>query len=380
MNAVRASRERRVLLVIDSLGSGGAQRQLVTLAAGLARSGYDVSLFNYYPQYDHFRSEVEAAGVSIIDVEKRSRFDFLPVHRLRRAIDETAAGTVIAFLDTPNVYALFASIGKDVRVIVSERSAFVGGSPSGAKRLKYQVYRWADHLVVNSYHQADNIREHFTWSERLLAVVWNGIDLDVFRPRSVSGEDRKPLQLLGVGTVQPGKNVRGAIGALDLAVKQGVDVSIAWAGKVIESATSRNEYEPCCQMIKEQGLESHWTWLGECGDMPGLYGHYDALIHPSFFEGLPNAICEALACGVPVLAGNVCDHGRLVQDSVTGKLFNPQDVQDIARALTDFAAVSGEERQRMGELARDFAQNNLSIGGFVQAYRSLIDAVHGEKS
>src|SRR5690606_21739605 len=89
--------------------------------------------------------------------------------------------------------------------------------------------------------------------------------------------------------------------------------------------------------LAAEGVADRWRWLGRREDVPELMRAHDALVHPAFFEGLPNAVCEALASGLPVLASRVCDHPRLVGED-RGLLFDPGSPEDIAAALERFAA------------------------------------------
>jgi glycosyltransferase involved in cell wall biosynthesis len=108
--------------------------------------------------------------------------------------------------------------------------------------------------------------------------------------------------------------------------------------------------------------------------MHEVYQDYDALVHPSFKEGLPNAICEALAAGLPVLAGDVCDHPLLIQDGINGWLFDPGDPQSIADALLNFSRQSDTERVEMSTEARRTAETSLSMDMLVDEYvRVLYD-------
>jgi glycosyltransferase involved in cell wall biosynthesis len=105
--------------------------------------------------------------------------------------------------------------------------------------------------------------------------------------------------------------------------------------------------------------------------MHTVFPEYDALVHPSFIEGLPNAICEALACGLPILAGDVCDHALLVEHNVNGYLFDPGLSESIAESLVAFAELSPGSRQRMGIASRRLAEEKLGVNRLVDEYETL---------
>jgi glycosyltransferase involved in cell wall biosynthesis len=177
----------------------------------------------------------------------------------------------------------------------------------------------------------------------------------------------------------PKKNAIGLVRALGSYRKQfGEPCTVRWAGKVSNHASSHQEYDDASGLLTELGLGDRWVWLGERSDVPQLLHNCDALIHPSFYEGLPNAICEALACGRPVLASRVCDNPRLVQEGETGFLFDPNDPQDISDAMKRFVNLAPAERRTMGQRARRFAESTLSLARYVSEYERLFERLVGQ--
>lgn len=131
-------------------------------------------------------------------------------------------------------------------------------------------------------------------------------------------------------------------------------------------------------MITKYGLEGNWNWLGERSDIHTLLTDHDALILPSFFEGLPNAICEAFACGKPVLASKVCEHPRIITEGKNGFLFDPNNPEDIADVIHKYNNLSIELKDKMVYSARDYAEDEFSNEKFVNLYELLVlDLVKG---
>jgi hypothetical protein len=117
----------RILMFIDGLGSGGAQRQFAHLAGGLAARGHTVTVAVYNDQ-DHFAPLIRAAGVQIIRLPKPSRFSLRPVLAFAKLYRRRRAQVSIAFLRTPAIKAELARlVVPKMRIIAAERSAFWGG-------------------------------------------------------------------------------------------------------------------------------------------------------------------------------------------------------------------------------------------------------------
>jgi len=364
----------RLLFVIDSFGSGGAQRQMINLAIGLARRQHSVEFFIYHPQYRHFAQVIEDAAIPVHIFHKTQRYSLAVVLALRALIQRGNYDIVLAFLDTPSLYAELAMLGtQSTALVVSERYMFPPGKLSFKKRLMQQCHSMADRITVNSYHQRQRMIEEFPWMQNRITTIYNGVDLDRFLPDPLNEEtEHASVSLLAVGTVVRKKNPVALAQALVHCRRQlGIMPTIKWAGKQDKSPDGLQTLAYTNDILKENGLQSCWDWIGEQGDIPGLLRKHDALVHPAYFEGLPNAICEALACGRPVLASQVGDHSRLVSQGVTGFLFDPEDPTSIARAIAEFASLTSAARAVMGKRAREFAETHLSLARYVDTYENL---------
>jgi glycosyltransferase involved in cell wall biosynthesis len=368
----------RILCVIDNLGWGGAQHQMAHLASGLRRRGHDVELFVYHPAFDHVAGIVREAGVRVVAFQdKRRGPDLGVVTALARHLRRQRVDAVIAFLAAPSIYAaLAARLVGGVPVVVSERGSFRPERLAPVIRLQRQFYRLAAHVTVNSHHHRERMLREFPWLEGRISTIWNGIDTDRFRPAPSPEAPATPLRLLGVGTVVPIKDIETLARALvELHRSGGPEVFVDWAGQVLESPASKAVVERVGSVLEAEGLGCRWTWLGLRKDVSELHRAADAIVHPSAREGLPNALCEALASGRPVIASRAADHARLVGEGERGFLFEPGDPASLAAAIARLADVGPAGRAALGASARAFAETSLSLSAYVEQYERLLERV-----
>lgn len=358
----------KLLFVIDNLGSGGAQRQMVTLAVGLTQRGHQVEIFTYHDA-DHFTHAARRAGVTLHLHPKPSRFSIRPILALRALISNGRYDGVLAFLETPSLYAEIANVGRATPpLIVSERSSYSRATLGWQGWLKQWMHRSSDAITVNSYHQCKNMIQIFPWMAKLISVIWNGVDLDHFDARPLPEPKDGELRVQVLASLTRAKNPLSLAKAIARCRDHyGLLVNVNWAGvtKDSEGGAVRNETDAFLQAAK---LTAQWSWAGEVKDVRPFLADCDVVIHPSVLEGLPNSLCEALSCGRPILAGDIGDHARLVDGGANGLLFNPEDSDDIANTLSRYARLNGDERRQMAESARNFAERKLSIQQFVEAY------------
>jgi len=363
-----------LLFVLDCLGSGGAQRQMVNLAIGLQQRGHKVDFFIYYPQYRHLADRLEKAGIEVFTYAKSNRFSLNVIYALRQRIKSGNYSVILAFLDTPNLYAELARVGArtNSKLVVSERFMYPKGNLPATKWIMQQFHHLADHITVNSHHQRRRMEIEFPWIQGKLSTIYNGIDLQEFFYKNDHMSESKHLEILAVGTIRQKKNPIGIIHAMSIyRQRYGTPFVVRWVGKKAPSKDSQQVFEESVQLLAHFGLTDYWEWLGERSDIPELLNQHHALIHASFYEGLPNAVCEAMACGKPILVSNVCDHPRLVQQGETGFLFDPTSPEEIAQAVHQLATMNVLRRKTMGYRARIFAERELSADVYVRNYELL---------
>ena len=361
------------LFVVDHLGLGGAQRQVVELARGLKHRGHGVEILVYFPQYRFFRNSVDESQIAVHECEKGSGFSFKVIKCLRELRRNGRLDMVISYLSNPNIYAELANLtGGHGRLIVSERCSHHDDRSwlgSNARRLLHML---SDCVVTNSHTHAEWLRRKW-WLRNKVACIYNGIDLTPAPPVRLLPARGADFRLLAVGRICPQKNVLGLIAALDVFYREhGYVPQVSWAGKR-EDGQDAQVYERRVQELLEQlpAVRARWRWLGEQPDMLRLLLEHDVLVHPAFYEGLPNVVCEALAAGMPVLVSNVCDHALLVADNERGFIFDPDDARSIADAIGRITQLSATQWRQFCTDARKYAEENLGSHKMAAAYENV---------
>ena len=364
----------RTLLVIDSLGSGGAQRQMVNLALGLKKRGFDVELFIYHPEDKFFFQALLDKNINVVEYDRRMVTPFRLALQLCREINLRKKEVVISFMDGPNMLSGFSRLLNFGRftLIASERTNSLADRSRFQRLVKVSVHSLSSKVVSNSHAEGRWLKSFF-WLRRKVKVIPNGYELPD-KARSVKGL-RKGLCVLVVGRIHTSKNGLNICKAVTrFHKKMGWAPEIFWVGrqeKDLGSIKMRHEMDTVIKGDSE--VAARWNWEGEQRDVKSYLNTADVLVHASHFEGMPNAICEALCAGVPVIASDVGDNHMLIEQGVTGFLCNPDSDASICEALENFVTQSQAARQVMSESAFKFAKANLSVEKMVDAYQFLIE-------
>ena len=348
---------------------------MASLAVGLKKRGHEVELFNYFPEHDFFRGEIEESAIPIHDAGKGKGFSMSVLFKLGLVLRRGKHEVALSFLNAPNTYLeLSRFLYRSTKRVVSERSNHVG-----AKALPFQrgLHRFASRVVANSFSHKDWLETRHPWLAKKLSVVYNGVDTDIFAAPPGTREDREKMNLLAVGRVGPEKNPLNLIEALRLFHgKRGWMPSLTWIGREDDTDAGRNyrrEVDGVLDTFPEG--KDKIRFVGEKKAIHSELARHDALVHPSFYEGLPNVICEALSSARPVLASDVSDNAKLVAQGERGFLFGPGEPESIVSALERLADLTPEEWIRAGENARKYALENLSMEKMVSRYEKLLSNV-----
>ena len=357
---------KKILLFTDSLGSGGAQRQLVGLAIMLKNAGYDSTVATYF-NLDFYKKQLDDVGIRnvlIPDADNSKK----RIMAVRRFFKLEQPDCVIAYQETPSIVACFAKLfGCKFMLIVSERNTTQHISFN--ERIRFFLYHWADVIVPNSYSQQRFLESHYPWMNKKISTISNFVDLQKFE-FSLKEKQEIPLIVIAA-SIWPPKNAVGFIKAVRILKERGLYFRVEWYG-VVE--TYVDYLTQCRDMISSFGVEDYIKLLPKSKQIHIKYRDCDFFCLPSFYEGTPNVICEAMACGRPVICSAVCDNPVYVADGENGFLFNPAKPETIAAAIERALKITDDEYQQQCRKSREKAELMLSEKVFINKYINVIES------
>lgn len=245
------------------------------------------------------------------------------------------------------------------------------------------THDWGDALIVNSVGIQRELERRARIPATRIDVVENGVDLERFHPLDevTMARERRMwgLEHLRV-LVMPGRlsrqknqwNVIRAIAKLKSAGKWPADVRVVFAGRGsppwMESGLR--------SMAHGFGITpAELEFAGVVREIERLVGLADGILLPSHFEGLPNAVLEGMASGVPAIVSPAANVDQLVTDGVEGVVCTSTSASAISTALERFFLLSPEQCRSMGSNARAHAERRFSTERMITRTTAIYDRV-----
>lgn len=359
----------KILFLIDSLGSGGAQRQLSTIAPKLKLKGFTVEVLCYYSG-DFFLAPFANNNIKVHNIHANN---FIArIYKLRRFIRSGGYTAVISMLPTPDFINCISAIGGHKwQVITSERS----GTNNNFKGFKNKLYSWArrysDAIVCNSHAASQLWAQHYPKYTHKLKVIYNTVTTATTTSHYEIRKNSRTLFIVGA-SYQSIKNPKGLIEAVNLlSDDEKTKLKIDWYGKKSVTHGKTLHFDEAQKLIENYSLTEIITLHDRTEEIHDKLHCADVAVLISQYEGLPNIICEAMTLSKPILLSEVSDYNSLA-DSSNGILCKWDDPTSIATALSKFIAIDNETLLRMGRSSKQKATELFSEEKIINEWSEVI--------
>lgn len=358
-----------VALFVPSLRGGGAERAMVTLANGFADRGLGVDLVLARAE-GVYLSEV-SPGVNVVDLQSHRVLASLPA--LVRYLRQRRPQAMLSALSHANVIAIMACMLSRiaVRLVVSERSNL---SMSSSKPQNWRArimlplmrmgYPKTDGVVAVSGGVADDLARTIDLSRDRISVIYNPVVTPELLEKSREpllhpwlGEGKPPV-ILGVGRLTQAKDFATLIRAFArVHAKRDCRLVILGEGEL------RGELE---RLVASLGIVDSVQLPGFSGNPFAWMSRVRLVVLSSRWEGLPNVLIQAMACGTAVVSTD-CRSGpdEILEEGKWGALVPVGDVEALAGAIATTLDTPREQLPDVRRRAGDFAQG-LAVDGYLQ--------------
>lgn len=358
---------RNITLIISSMRSGGAERVMMKLANTFASAGHNVNLILFTPETEKPFYNIDK-NVNVISLNCLS-YNKSPIiyvkniiyclYILRKTIKKLSPDVIISFLESVNLATLIATFNLNIPVIISER---IDPAYHRISRLymlgRTKIYPLCNRLVVQTQSVYDFFPKHFS---KFINIIPNPVN----SPSLLKNNQSDVLNhFVTVGRLTKQKDQITLLNAFAKFIKINKEAKLTIYGEGEERSALES-------IIQNLSLQKHVSIPGTISDIQGTLIQYDAFIFPSLYEGFPNALCEAMSIGLPVIASNVTGNKDIIDDGENGLLFTAQDVDALLNCMIRLQ--EKDLREYLAKNAKNIADTYSDAKIYKQWYKVIDD-------
>lgn len=369
----------KVLQVIPTLDRSGAEKQMVMLATGLPRDQFRVEVAAL-TRSGPLAADLRAADIPTHLIGKRFKVDPFALARLARLVRRGHYDVVHTWIFAADSYGRVAARwGRVPAVVVSEMAVDVWKG-RGERAVDRWLARWTDRVVGNS-DAVVRFYEQMGIPSAKLSMIPSGIadepalaEVDPAAVRTELGILADAPVALFVGRLADQKGVADLLDALDLLQHVRPDLR-TW---IVGDGPLRDRLRERARGFRLDG-DRRVQFLGHREDVPRLLAACDVLVLPSYYEGMPNVVLEAMQAGKPVVATAAPGTTEVVAAGETGLLVPIRNPPALAQAIRQVIADPALAR-RFGEAGRGRVASEFSASAMIAHYARLYCDIAGTRS
>lgn len=354
---------KNICITINSLVSGGAEKQCLLLAKALKPYHNTIvvilSARSIYPPH-----------ISVIEKEGLAHV-FLAKNPLKRACEFTnllqkrKIDIIFSFLPTDTVWAaIFGNVARVPYIIGGIRSSYL---PWIKHLILRAVHNHLLNYTITNNYSAYNSSIEFGFKNKVL-VIPNGIEIRPFSPRRKL--DDKTITIISVGRLVKSKAYETAIKCIAL-LKKILKNNYELKYKIVGHGP---EQDSIAANIEYYGLGEEIELITYPSDIYELLESSDIYLSTTTFEGISNAIMEAMNCALPLVVTDAGDNSRLVLNNKNGFLTAIHDYKDMAEHLC-FLIENPTIRKQMGMKSYKHLVKSFSFEAFQNKYLNLLEHI-----
>lgn len=350
-------KNKNIVFFIGTLGNGGAERVISILTGKYAEQKVPVEIVLYYDEEPFYNIHPDVK-ITYIERMTSSRNLLKNIFWLRRYFKKNA-DVVVSFLAQFNMIALAAAFGTGIPVIVADRN----DPRHMPKQAPVRIARnWLYHLAKTVVVQTQHNKDYFSKAlQKKCKIIYNPVDLQDQKGMALQTE-KKP-RIVSAARLMKQKNQLMLIEAFARVKKDFPDYTLTIYGE----GPFREELE---KRIGELGLEESVHLPGKVQNVFDCIADAELFVLSSNFEGMPNALIEAMCLGLPVISTRVSGATDLIEPGKNGLLSDVGDTDQLTLCMKQMLA-DPELRRNCAESALAL-NDRLNVTGIMQQWLDCV--------
>jgi glycosyltransferase involved in cell wall biosynthesis len=366
-----------MLIVFSGNTSWSMYNFRLSLIKEFVHSGYQVCIVA--PE-DEYTEKIRAEGIRVITVKKLKRSGNNPIQDFNLFLEYVKIykylqpAFIFHYTIKPNIYGSLAAKICNIKSI----SITTGlGNAFSAKSLLYYFAKYLYKIssvyalevwFLNSSDKSVFLNNNIIPESKSFILPGEGVDTSVFTPTLHAPQNAKTTFLM-VSRMLYDKGIKEFVEASKLLVKKGYALSSSLLGQI----DNDNPEAIALEIIEKWQQEGNVKYLGSTKDVKPYIENVDAIVLPSYSEGIPRILLEAASMGKPIITTRIPGCTEIVEDGVNGYLCETKNVEDLAAQMEKLILLTADERKKMGEAGRKKMQESFDEKIIIQIYKAKCD-------
>jgi glycosyltransferase involved in cell wall biosynthesis len=362
-----------IVLAIQDLNVGGAERQVLELSTGLKTLGHNVTICCLNTR-GVLAEEAMGRGIEVVCLNKKHKYDFRIIFRLVKLLKQKKADVLQTYLFGADLWGRLAGRLAGVKVLLTSNRS--GGRHYEKKEYWFDRLLWplADGIISNTQSGRELLHHKLKIPLEKLYFVPNGYNFNKFNNLPARNEVRRELSLSDsdyvaviTGSLKPIKNHKMLIEAAKVISKKYNNIRYLIVGK------GPLEKE-LIALVENYGLKKQIIFTGQRLDIPRLLSSADMGVLTSKWEGYSNSIMEYMVAGLPVVATDVGGVRDLVSPDKTGYLVPSGDAPAMAQKIVELFNAP-EKAEEMGRAGKEWVHQNCDFQILALKVTEICDSI-----
>lgn len=356
----------KLLFYINVISGGGAERVISNLSNQFSEDGFEVVLVTTYATKNEYEIKKKVKRLNIEDNTdlKRNRLlkNFVIIKSLRKIICEEKPDVAVSFMEEPNFRLLLSSVGQNVKTVVSVRNdPYKEYSGIVGKIISHMLLPFANGCVF----QTQDAKEYFPKSlQKKSRIIFNAVKEEFYQV------DRNTVcnKIVTVGRCSEQKNQELLIDAFE-------EISSIYSDASLDIYGDGPLKQNYVNLVQQKNLSNRITLHGNVKNISFALARADVFVLSSNFEGMPNALMEAMAVGIPVISTDCpCGGPKILIDNwKNGVLIPVNGKKELVDALSVILS-NKELKIKLGIEAKDTA-NQFKPGKIYLEWKKYLSDV-----
>lgn len=355
---------KKIMFIIGCLAGGGAERVVSSIASSLAEKDFQVSILTYYKEENEYPysskiNRINISNGSIIDFNKMSAINKLKL--IRKNIKKEQPDEIICFLSHPSVFAYLATVGSKYKKRISFAiRANPNMENNRIAKIQKRLLKHVKRIITQNKGQTTCFSPKL---QKKMVIIPNPMYDELFINKK--NYSSVPTKIVSVGRLNNQKNYKLAIEAFEIVYQKysNIEYFIYGVGAL--------EME-LKELIRLKKLENNVHIMGFEKDRNKIYSDKDIFLMTSKFEGMPNALAEAMCMGIPSISTD-CDFGPrdLIMNDDMGILLKDYEVETLVNSLVNVIS-DYDEYIIKAKYAREVLKEKYSFDKVVNIWESIL--------